>query len=325
MRSFRPGGASILPPEKLMHTILGANGVVGFEISRELSRRGRRVRQVSRHPRRVNDSDELVVADLLDARATDRAVAGSETAYLVAGLKYDARAWEEQWPRVMSNVIEACRKHRARLVFFDNVYAYGRVEGPMTEETPFNPCSRKGEVRARIATLLLDAMRAREIEALIARAADFYGPRAVQSLTHSIVFRRLARGQNPQWIGRLDARHSFTYTPDAGRAVAVLGQTPTAFGETWHLPTSKEPMSGEQLVRLACELAGKPYSVQVAPRWMLRVMGWFVPVVRENDEMMYQFEHDYVFASAKIESRLGLAPTDYRTGIAETLSWAKSA
>lgn len=307
-----------------MHTILGANGVIGVEVSRELSRQGRKVRQVSRHPQRVSDSDALVVADLLDPQATSRAVAGSETAYLVVGLKYDARVWEEQWPRIMSNVIEACRTHRARLVFFDNVYAYGRVEGPMTEETPFNPCSRKGEVRARIATMLLEAMRAGHLEALIARAADFYGPRAVLSLTHSTVFQRLARGKKPQWVGSLEARHSFTYTPDAGRAVAVLGQTPTAFGETWHLPTSNEPMSGERLTRLACELAGKPYSVQVAPRWVLRLMGRFVPVLRENEEMMYQLEHDYVFSSAKIESRLGLSPTDYRTGIAETLSWAQA-
>src|SRR5690606_15691479 len=120
---------------------------------------GHRVRQVSRHPRQVNGDDEVVTADLLDAEATARAVEGSTVAYLVAGLKYDHRVWREEWPRVMRNVMDACRRHGAALVFLDNVYAYGRVDGAMTEETPYNPISRKGEVRAKVATTLMDAVR----------------------------------------------------------------------------------------------------------------------------------------------------------------------
>src|SRR5690606_20975915 len=132
-----------------VHTILGANGVIATELSRALHADGRSVRQVSRSPRRVHPSDETVSADLLDAAATEAAVAGSEVAYLVAGLKYDTDVWQEQWPRVMRHVIDACKRHDTRLVFFDNVYAYGLVHGAMTEETPYNPISRKGEVRAR--------------------------------------------------------------------------------------------------------------------------------------------------------------------------------
>ncbi len=87
----------------------------------------------------------------------------------------------------------------------------------------------------------------------------------------------------------------------------------------WHAVTSKEPITGEQYVRLACELARKPYALQVAPRWMLTLMGIFVPVVRENIEMLYQFEHDYRFDSSKIERAFGLTATAYREGIAASL------
>ena len=52
----------------------------------------------------------------------------------------------------MSNSIEACKRAGAKLIFFDNVYMYGKAGGPMTEETPFNPCSKKGEIRAKIAS-----------------------------------------------------------------------------------------------------------------------------------------------------------------------------
>jgi nucleoside-diphosphate-sugar epimerase len=302
-----------------MHTILGANGIIGRELSQALAAHTTDIRQVSRHPRKVNPTDATCVADLLDARATADAVAGSQVVYLVAGLKYDASVWQAQWPRVMRNAIDACKQHGARLVFFDNVYAYGRVDGVMTEDTPFNPISRKGEVRAQIATMLLDEMRSGNLQAMIVRSADFYGPGAVQSFPHATVFERLKAGKTPQWVGNPNAVHTFTFTPDAGQAVAELARSTEVYGQTWHLPTSKEPLSGADFVRLACELAGRPYKLQAAPRWMLKLMGMFVPVLRENEEMMYQFEYDYRFDSSKIEAALGLQPTPYRQGISTSL------
>jgi nucleoside-diphosphate-sugar epimerase len=302
-----------------MHAILGANGVIARELSQALAAHASDIRQVSRNPRKVNPTDETCVADLLDAQATANAVAGSKVVYLVAGLQYNASVWQAQWPRVMRNAIDACKKHGASLVFFDNVYAYGRVDGVMTEESPFNPISRKGEVRARIATMLLDEMRSGNLQAMIVRSADFYGPGAVQSFPHATVFERLKAGKTPQWIGNPDTVHTFTYTPDAGRAVANLARSAEAYGQTWHLPTTKEPLTGADFVRLACDLAGRPFKMQVAPRWMLKLMGIFMPVLRENDEMMYQFEYDYRFDSSKIESALGLQPTPYRQGINESL------
>jgi nucleoside-diphosphate-sugar epimerase len=303
-----------------MQTILGANGVIGRELSRNLSASTDRIRQVSRSPRRVNVGDETFPADLLDPTATAQAIAGSDVAYLVAGLQYDTAVWREQWPRIMRNVIDGCKRHGSRLVFFDNVYAYGRVDGPMTEETPFNPCSRKGEVRARIATMLLDEIRSGNLQAMIVRAADFYGPGAVQSFPHATVFERLKAGKTPQWVGDAKAVHTFTYTPDAGHAASVLGQSAEAYGQTWHVPTTTEPLTGRDFVHLACELTRRPYKMQRAPRWMLWLMGLFVPVLRENDEMMYQFEHDYRFDSGKIQAVYGLEPTPYRWGIAACLA-----
>lgn len=305
-----------------MHTILGANGVIARELSRALPAFTTDIRQVSRNPRKVNAGDETVSANLLDARVTADAVVGSEVVYLVAGLKYNLAVWQEQWPRVMRNVIDACKQHGARLVFLDNVYAYGLVEGAMTEETPFNPSSKKGEVRANTANMLLDEMHAGNLQAMIARAADFYGPGAANSFPYATVFQRLKAGKTPQWIGNPDTVHTFSYTPDVGNALAVLGQSADAYGQTWHLPTSKEELTGRDFTRLACKLAGQAAKVQTAPRWMLKLLGIFMPILRENDEMMYQFEHDYRFDSSKIESAFGLKPTAYNQGIRTCLEAA---
>jgi len=303
-----------------MQTILGANGIIARELSLALAGYTSDIRQVSRHPCKVNAGDETCVADLLDARATADAVAGSQVVYLVAGLPYSASAWKAQWPLVMRNTIDACKQHGARLVFFDNVYAYGRVDGVMTEATPFNPVSKKGEVRAEVARMLLEEIRGNKLQAMIVRAADFYGPGALQSFPHSVVFERLRAGKSPQWIGNPNALHTFSFTPDAGRAVALLGQSTSAWGQTWHLPASSEALTSEGFVRLACELAGRPFKLQLAPPWMLKLMGIFMPVLRENEEMMYQFLHDYRFDSSKIEAAFGLRATPYREGIRASLA-----
>jgi nucleoside-diphosphate-sugar epimerase len=174
-------------------------------------------------------------------------------------------------------------------------------------------------VRATIATTLMDEVKRGELQAMIVRAADFYGPGAALSLTHSTVHERLKAKKTPQWIGDAQAVHTFTYTPDAGRSVALLGNTASAYGQVWHALTSKEPMSGEAYVRIACELAGQPFKVQVAPRWMLGLMGLFVPVLRENMEMLYQFEHDYRFDSSKLGQAFTVQATSYREGIQAAL------
>lgn len=303
-----------------MHTILGSNGAVARELSRALALSSIPVRQVSRYPRKINQTDETLSADLLDEAATTNAVAGSDVVYLVAGLKYDASVWQEQWPRVMRNVINACTRCDARLVFLDNVYAYGLVDGWMTEETPFNPISKKGEVRARIASTLLDEMRSGNLRAMIARSADFYGPNVTNSLPYATVYSRLAKGKSPQWIADPHKVHTFTYVPDIGKALAVLGSSEEAYGQTWHLPTSKEMLTAEDYIRLACQLAGQDFKLQVVPPWLRKVLGLVVPELRESEEMMYQFDNDYRFDSSKIESAFGLLATDYQQGIGEVLS-----
>ncbi len=305
-----------------LHTILGAGGVIGRELSLQLARDGRRIRKVSRRRVPGQAGDQWMKADLTDAQATADAVAGSAVVYLVAGLAYNTAIWQAQWPLVMRNVIDACSRHGARLVFFDNVFAYGQVDGVMTEETPFNPCSHKGEVRATVATTLLESIRCGEVQALIARSADFYGPGAKLSLLASVLFSRLQAGKTPQWLGDPDAVHTFTYTPDAGRALAALGQSPVAFGQTWHLPTARDmghgPVTGKSLTRAACAIAGQPDRLQVAPNWMIAAMGWFVPALRENKEMLYQLERPYRFGGNKTEQHLGWQATHYPHGLAQT-------
>jgi nucleoside-diphosphate-sugar epimerase len=216
----------------------------------------------------------------------------------------------------MKNAIEACSANGARLLFFDNVYMYGRVRGPMTESTPVAPCSKKGEIRARIADLLLSAAARKDLKALIARSADFYGPHAGGgSVPMLLVFRRLAEGKKPQWLVNAHARHSFTYTLDCGRGLALLAGDESSFGQVWHLPTAGPPITGEEFIRIAAGKFGASGEYSLLGRGTVRIGGIFNPLVRETYEMLYQSEDEYEFDSSKFCRHFGFTPTPYAEGI----------
>lgn len=295
-------------------TILGAGGAVGTGLARLLADRGAPLRLVSRTAAPVAGA-EVVAADLTDRERTVAAVAGSEVVHLLAGLKYDHRAWAEHWPRIMENVIEACKRAGARLVFFDNVYMYGAVAAPMTEETPYRPVSRKGEVRARIARRLEDEMRSGGLTAMIARSADFYGPGAGTGIPNVLVFGPLARGRKASWLGDDRVPHSFTYTPDAARGLAMLAGREDAWNRVWHLPTAPEPPTGRDFVAMAAAALGVRARHRVLGRRAVWLAGWFDPVVGELHEMLYQNDRPYIFDSSRFARAFGFAGTPYAEGI----------
>ncbi len=132
-----------------MQTILGAGGAIGIPLAKELLKYTDHVRLVARHPKKVNESDELFPAYLTDKDQVDKAVGGSDIVYLVAGLEYNIKVWRRDWPLIMQNTIDACLANNAKLVFVDNVYAYAPNEIPhMTEESRIAPETQKGKVRA---------------------------------------------------------------------------------------------------------------------------------------------------------------------------------
>src|SRR5215475_12261126 len=298
-----------------MITILGAGGVIANEVVKVLSARNQPFRLVARHARAVTAATEMISADLSDKDQTMRAVAGSSIVHLLVGLKYDHKLWAETWPRIMANTIEACKRAPARLVFFDNVYMYGKVSGAMTEETQFNPCSKKGEVRAKIATALINECKAGGLTAMIARAADFYGPETPNGLPNVLVFEPLAKNQKASCLANDSVPHSYTYTPDAARSLVTLSESESAWNQTWHLATTPNPPTGKEFIAMAAKELGVAPKHRVLTRLMVRLIGWFNPLVGEVYEMLYQNDSPYLFDSSKFERAFGFSGTPYAEGI----------
>jgi nucleoside-diphosphate-sugar epimerase len=289
-----------------MQTILGSGGSIGIELAKALKEFTSEIRLVSRNPEKVNTTDELMSADLLNLEDVQKSVQGSSVVYVTVGFPYSVKVWKESWPKLITNVIKACKEHNCKLVFFDNIYMYDSNDlNGMTEENPINPPSKKGEIRAEIAKMIMDNVREGKLTALIARSADFYGPTIQNtSMLTETVFKPLSNRKKANWMSSVNFKHSFTYTPDAGKATALLGNTEDAYNKVWHLPTAANPFTGKEWI-------------EAAPKFLVRIIGLFVPIMREMVEMMYQYDRDYVFDSSKFEKRFDFNPTLYKDGISE--------
>jgi nucleoside-diphosphate-sugar epimerase len=300
-----------------MHTILGAGGPVANALTNELIKNNIPVRLVSRRPVDMEGNNiTWRKADLLDYNQVQEATEGATVIYLCAGLVYDAKIWQEQWPVIIRNVINAAKENNARLIFFDNVYMYGLVNGPMKEDTPYHPLSEKGKVRAGIAETIMAEVKAGTLNATIARAPDFYGTTSTNAFLDMMVLAKYAQKQTAQWMGDPNKLHNFIYIPDCGRAMYLLGQHPESDNQIWHLPTAPV-MTGHQFLELAARVyAVKPKFMRVR-KFMLWILGLFNKLIAGTVEMYYQTDHDYIFDSGKFEKAFNFKPTSYEDGINE--------
>ncbi len=305
-----------------MQTILGSGGAIGNELAKALKEYTTQIRLVSRNPEKINETDQLFSADLTDRTKVFEAIQGSSIAYVTVGFPYNLKVWQNNWPKFIKNVLEACIEYNCKLVFFDNIYMYdpNSLNG-MNEETPIDPPSKKGKIRGEIAAMIMDKVKAGKLEALIARSADFYGPNIQNSsMLTEMVFKPLSNGKKANWLSSVNFRHSFTYTPDAGKATALLGNSEKAYNQVWHLPTAEHPYTGKEWIEaIAREMGVKP-RIQVASILIVKILGLFMPIMREMPEMMYQYDRDYVFNSDKFNSHFDFKTTPYLEGIKEIVN-----
>jgi nucleoside-diphosphate-sugar epimerase len=310
----------------MTQTILGSGGAIGVELAKALSTFTSDIRLVSRNPKKVNATDQLVTADLTVKDQVEAAVAGSDICYLTVGLDYNTRLWQELWPQLIRHVAEACMRHQAKLVFFDNVYAIGgdRVTH-ITEQSPISPTSQKGQARAECDRYLQDLVEGGKLEAIIARSPDFFGPIKATSVMMILVYDNLVKGKKAQWFCNADVAHSMGYTPELARGMALLGNTPDAYNQIWNLPVDSIPPTGRAWVQIFAETLQIEAAVQVFPAWAIKALGLFMPILKETSEMLYQYDRDYYFDASKFAAWFNDTPMTNQVAVQQTVEQLKNA
>ena len=304
-----------------LHVIFGT-GPLGKWTARELVKMGKRVRMINRSGK-ANDLPpevELVQSDAYDTQKNIELTRGATTIYQCAQPAY--HEWAEKFPPLQQAILDAAIANNARFVAAENIYMYGDTRGAvMNERTPYNAHTKKGRVRAMMSEQIFDAVRHGTVRAAVVRGSDFFGPE--DPIYAELFFQPALNGKRVQMLGRLDVPHTWTYAPDFGKALALVGTRQEAMGQVWHVP-SDNAITQQQLLDLISAQVNKPVQVMRANKFMLIALGIFVRNVREIVEMYYEFEQPFVMDSSKFTKTFGMQPTPIRDAVRATLEWNRA-
>lgn len=304
-----------------LHVVLGA-GQIGARLASQLVARGLRVRLVNRRARATSFAGvEVVTGDITDRAFAGRVAAGASVVYDCMNPPY------HEWPALLlplaSGALHAASSAGARLVALDCLYMYGRPSGPMTEDSPLEPCSKKGALRVALAERRLAAHRRGDVRVAIGRASDFFGSDLQFSAFSDRFWSRVRAGKPTECMGDPDMPHSYTYVEDVARALVTLGERQEALGRVWHLPTPPAESTRALCARLG-RAAGVSIEVERVPRWLLRTIGVFSPFMREVHEMAYQWDVPFVVDDARFRATFGHGATDIDHAVDEVARWARA-
>ena len=295
-----------------LQVVLGA-GPVGLALVEELTARGRS--GAASAPEGV----EVRAADISDPANAIEACSDAAVIYQCLNPPYSQ--WAELFPPLQEAVIEGAASADAKLVSMENVYMYGPTSGaPISEDMPYAATTKKGRVRARMAQQWEQAHRDGRVRATAARASDFYGPRALLTAVGERAFYPAIEGKAAQVLGDPDQPHTYTYVPDIARGLAILGERDEALGEAWHLPSAETLTTREFVARIA-EAAGTDAGVRPLPKWLLPIVSLFSKPLREQKEMLYEFEEPFVLDHSKFEKAFGDISTPLSEAIPATVQW----
>lgn len=305
-----------------LHVIFGS-GPVGLAVMSELNQQGKSVRVVNRSGKAAAPAGvETIACDVSDGAAAQQAAKGATVVYNCTNPPYTQ--WPELFPKLQAGVLEAAKAAGAKLVSMENLYMYGPTGGkPLTEDLPYSSTTRKGRTRAAMAQDLLKAHQRGDVRVSIGRASDFFGPHALNSAAGERVFRAALTGKAAQFIGKLDMPHTYSFTNDIGRALVILGQDERALGKAWHLPNAPT-LTTRQFITMIYAEVGQPPRISVMPKLLMKGLGLFMPVLRELDEMLYEFEEPFIVDSSAFERTFAMRATPLEPAIRETVAWFRA-
>lgn len=306
--------------KKQYHVIFGA-GPLGLAVMDELVKNNQSIILVNRSGiAPISDNVKVVKCDALNKQDVINVCQNASTVYHCLGLPYNE--WKEKCPIVMENIIEGASMANAKIVYGDNLYAYGPQNQPLHENLKYNPVGEKTKVRAEVATMLMNAHKAGKVIATIGRGSDFYGPRVKNAVLGERVFKKLIDSKKVELVGDPKTRHSHIFIEDFAKGLVKLGNESKADGEVWHLP-HEDAKTNFELVNIIANTLGVEPNFRIANNFIVNVGAVFIPLMKEFKELMYQHTMDFIVDSTKYERTFGKSSTSFKDGIEKTISWYK--
>ncbi len=304
------------------HVVFGT-GPAGRAVATALLDQGIRVRMVNRTGAPVLTGVETIGGDATDVDFARHVAADADTVYFCLNAPNYHR-WAEEFPPLQRAVVGAARSADAKLVVLENLYMYGPSTGLLRETTPVNPTSAKSRTRAAMSAELLDAHQRGEVRVVIGRASDFVGPGVRDSALGQFVFQPALAGKRAQTMGRPDTQHTYSYVPDVGRNLVLLGTRPDAYGQVWHLPNPETRTTRHVIIDVYAAAGQRRTDVTALKRPMLRALGLFNRNVRELLHTYYQFAAPFVVDDSAFRHAFGGQTTHWADIVASTVEWYRA-
>lgn len=300
-----------------MQVILGPNGIIGEELAKELrANYTNNIKLVGRNPKKVHPNDILQKGNLLNPDDVNKALINADIAYMTVGLPYKSDVWLSDWPKIMQNVINACKANNCKLVYFDNTYAYAQDSKIQKEDTELNSEGKKGIAKKNTAQLLLKAIAKKEIEAVICRAPEFYGPSKTKGITNTLVFEKLKANKKPKVLLNDNVLRTLIYTPDASKAMALIANHPESYGQTWHLPCDDNRLTYKEIISEISKQLGRTIKYDILNSFVLKMASFFNVNSKETQELLPRYTIDNIFDSSKFKNKFpDFKVTSYQEGI----------
>ena len=304
------------------HVVFGT-GPAGRAVADALVDQGVRVRMINRSGNPAIAGVETIGGDATDPEFARQVAADADTVYFCLNAAHYHR-WATEFPPLQRAVLDAARAADAKLVVLENLYMYGPSSGPLRETNPINPTSGKSRTRAAMSAVLLDAHHRGDVRVVIGRASDFVGPGVRDSALGEHVFQPALTGKRAQTMGRPDTLHTYSYIPDVGRNLVLVGSRDDAYGQAWHLP-NPETRTTRHIIRDVYTAAGQRRTdVLALNRPMLRTLGVFNRDVRELLHTYYQFNAPFTVDHSAFRDAFGGHTAHWDDIIANTVDWYRA-
>lgn len=303
------------------YEVIFGTGPLGLAVMEELIKDNKNIILVNRSSKFSTPKNvQLVQCDALNKNSVMNVCQNANTIYHCLGLPYNQ--WKEKFPIVMDNIIAAAAHTGAKIVYGDNLYAYGPQKGPLHENLEYNPVGDKTKVRAEVATKLMEAHNNGNVIATIGRASDFYGPQVKNAVLGERVFKNLLESKKVDLLGNPNVKHSHLFIQDFAKGLVKLGKEDRANGQIWHIP-HEEAKTNLELVKMIADQLGVDPKFRIANKFIVSVGSMFSPFMKELKELMYQHTNVFIVDSTKYQKAFGSSYTPYKDGIEKTISWYK--
>ena len=304
-----------------LYVVFG-KGPLGYAVAEELLNRGKKVKMISRSGEGDFPKGVIPVqADASDPEATREACKNVKIVFHCACPAYTL--WPELFPAITYGIMEGASSAEAKLVYGDNLYMYGQVEGPITEDLPYKALGPKGKTRAAMANKLLQTHKEGKVKVAIGRASDFFGPRVTTSVMGERVFKPAIEGKGISLLGRIDQDHTYTYIKDFAKGLVILSENENAFGEVWHIP-SAETITTKKFLNLVFKETETFPSVKTAPKFIVNLISLFNPIIKELKEVLPEYDLPYKVDHSKFRRTFGNHSTPHEIAIRETVNWYRT-